>query len=340
MPDEAVSNPTAAPPVLTPKPTPTTPPSQTPAPYPAVAGIVDASNLGWPRQVETSEGVVTIESPPQRIHTLSLGHDEIIAALVGTRRFSGIGSFTANPTYSNIADEVVGLEKVTRDAEEVLGLEPDLVVASKFSKADLIDLIEEAGVPVVRAALESSAEGNIPNILLLGYVLGAEERALQLAAEIQERLAIVSEKVPQPGDPDRPAVLSIARFADAISAAGDGSTEGGIISAAGAVNAAARDGISGHQTVSIESIAAMNPNLILITQPEPGASRLREELLRDPALANIPAIADERVVIADPRRYTTLSHWNVRGIEQTAVLLYPERFRDVRFEDFDPFQGK
>ena len=160
------------------------------ATYPDAPGIVDSSNLGWPREVETSEGVLSIEGPPQRIHTLSLGHDEIIAALIGPGRFSGIGSFTANATYSNIAAEVGDLKKVKRDAEEVLGLDPDLVIASKFSKADLVDLIKESGVPVARTALESSTTGNIPNILLLGYMLGAEDRALALIGEINRRIAL------------------------------------------------------------------------------------------------------------------------------------------------------
>ena len=334
--------PTAQPalPAPTPLPTSTPLPGPTSATYPDAPGIVDPSNLGWPREVETSEGVLRLDGPPQRIHTLSLGHDEIIAALIGPGRFSGIGSFTANPTYSNIASEVGGLKKVKRDAEEVLGLDPDLVIASKFSKADLVDLIKAAGVPVARTALESSTSGNIPNILLLGYMLGAEDRALALIADINGRIAVVTEHVPQPGDPSRPAVLAIARFSDTISAAGGGSTEGGIIEAGGGVNAAARDGIDGHQPISVESIAAMNPDVILITQPEPGAGVLREELLAEPALALVPAITLGRIVISDPKHYTTLSHWNVRGIEETAKLLYPDRFRGVKFADFEPYPGR
>ncbi len=310
------------------------------ASYPDAPGIVDSSNLEWPREIETSEGVLSLGGPPQRIHTLSLGHDEIIAALIGADRFSGIGSFTANATYSNIAAEVGSLKKVKRDAEEVLGLDPDLVIASKFSKADLVDLIKASGVPVARTALESSTTGNIPNILLLGYMLGAEERALELIAEIEMRIALVAERVPPPGDASRPAVLSIARFGDTISAAGGGSTEGGIIAAAGGVNAAARDGIDGHQGISVESIAAMNPDVILITQPEPGAGTLRDELLAEPALALVPAITLGRIVVSDPRFYTTLSHWNVRGIEETANLLFPERFKGVKFVDFEPYKGR
>ena len=98
-------------PAATPVATGTPPPGPPGASYPDAPGIVDSSNLGWPREIETSEGVLSLAGPPQRIHTLSLGHDEIIAALIGAGRFSGIGSFTANATYSNIASEVGGLDE-------------------------------------------------------------------------------------------------------------------------------------------------------------------------------------------------------------------------------------
>ena len=82
----------------------------------------------------------------------------------------------------------------------------------------------------------------------------------------------------------------------------------------------------------------MNPDLILITQPEDsGGIELRADLLADRALAEVPAVAGERVLVVAPRYYTTLSHWNVRGIEETARLLYPDRFREVTFADFEPY---
>ncbi len=307
--------------------------------YPAVPGIVDVANRGWPRAVETDEGRVRLEAPPQRILALSLGHDEMLLALVGPERLAGVGPFAADPTYSNVADRVAGLATLSSsDPEGVLAMRPDVVVVSRYTKADLVELIREVGVPVVRTVLENSAAGNIPNILLLGYLIGAEERALKLTGEIERRIGVVAERVPPPGDPSALAVLAISRYADTIYVAGAGSTEGGIIETAGGVNVAARAGIGGHQTVSIESLAALAPEVILITQPaESGGTALRDELLAAPALTAVPAVASGRVLVVQPRYYTTLSHWNVRGIEETASLLYPDRFSDVIFADFQPY---
>ena len=313
--------------------------------YPAVPGIVDVSNRGWPREVDSSEGRVRLEEPPQRILALSLGHDEMLLALVARERLAGVGPFAADTTYSNVAGQVDGLETLpSSDPEAILALRPDLVLVSRYTKADLVELIKETGVPVVRTALENSAAGNIPNILLLGYLFGVEGRARELVAEIERRIGVVAERVPAAGGgsggPPVPAVLAIARYSDTIYAAGGGTTEGGIIETAGGVNAAARGGIDGHQTVSIESLAALAPEVILITQPaESGGTALRDELLAAPALAAVPAVASARVLVVAPRYYTTLSHWNVRGIEETARLLYPDRFTGVVFADFAPYEG-
>ena len=333
--------PTAAPrPTATPLPTATPEPTPVP-PYPEVPGVVEASNRGWPREVETSEGLVRLDGPPQRILTYSLGHDEIVLSLVDTNRIAAVGKFTANQSYSNVADWVAEIPIYEKGAENVLAQKPDLFIASKYTKADIVDLIKEAGVPVVRPSLESSSEGNIPNILLVGYLLGVEERALELAAEIEARLAAVTQRVPPPGDSDRPTVVSITRYSEKVYVPGVGTTEGGIIEAAGGVNAAARDGIEGIQKVSLESIAALAPEIILITQSgESGGDALRTDLLAHPALVAVPAVINERIHVVGSKTYTTLSHWNVRGIEETAALLFPGRFEDITFTDFEQYQGE
>ena len=344
----ATVNPTSAPtpsppavptPATMPMTTPTPPP--TPVPYPEVPGIVDVSNRGWPREVETVEGVIRLEEPPERILTYSIGHDELVLSLVASDRMAAIGKFTTNDSYSNVVGWVTDIAVYEKGAENVLAQEPDLFIASKFTKADIVDLIKESGVPVVRPSLENSSEGNIPNILLLGYLLGAEERALELAAEIQERLTMVSEKVLPADDSSRPDVIAITRYSEKIYVPGSGTTEGGIIEAAGGVNAATREGLEGIQKVSIESVVSMNPEVILITQTgESGGGALREDLLQHPALVAVPAVVNNRIHVVGSKTFTTLSHWNVRGIEEAAMLLYPDQFAGTTFVDFQPYDGE
>ncbi|MEE8047134.1 MAG: ABC transporter substrate-binding protein, partial [Dehalococcoidia bacterium] len=298
--------------------------------FAGIEGIVDPANFGWPRSVETSEGVITLDAPPERIHSLSLGHSEILAALIDFDRLTAVYSFFLDDEQSNISELSAGANMIGFDPEEVVALEPEVIIASRFTNADTVALMVGAKIPVARTALENSVLGNVPNILLIGYLIGAEAEAIALADEIEARMQFISDLLVSD---DKPRVLSVSKWTSAF-AAGSGTTEGGIIEQAGGINAAGDSGIEGHQQVSIESIAAINPDVIIVPQPLDGANTFIEELTSSPALLEVPAIANGQIFYVPPKHHTTLSHWNVRGIEGLATLLYPSLFSGVTFEEF------
>jgi len=295
-----------------------------------VDGIVDQTNFDWPRSIETTEGVITLDAPPTKIHSLSLGHSEILAALIDFERLTAVYSFFVDEEQSNIAGLSANSKIIGHDPEEVVALDPEVIVASRFTNADTVALMVGAGIPVARTNLENSALGNVPNILLMGYMVGAEVEAIALAEEIEARMKFITDVL---ASDEKPRVLSVSKWTSAF-AAGSGTTEGGIIEQAGGINAAADSGIEGHQQVSIESIAAINPDVIVVPQPLDGANVFIEELVSSPALADIPAVKNGEIHYVPPRYHTTLSHWNVRGIERLATLLFPSHFSGVTFDDF------
>ena len=339
--------PTTAPdtPTPTPKPEPTLTPSPTATPTPRpseafrnVEGIVDPDNFGWPRTVESSEGSVTIPAPPQRVHFLSLGHAEIGVALVAPEKFTAVYPFFVDPDVSNVSDQLANVPVIGFEPEEVVALAPDIAIASQYTNPDLVNVVKSAGIPVVRVSEEGGSSGDIPNILFMGYMLGAEEQALQLAAEIEHRIRFVDISIGphQKQDVGLPGVLAISKFTD-IYAAGGNTNLDEIIWAAGAFNPAKEAGIDSFQQVSIESIAAINPDMIIITQPMESGIAFAEELRASPVLQDVPAIINNQVHPVNTTYFTTLSHWNVRGIEELANLLYPRAFVDHEFKDFAPY---
>ena len=340
--------PTTAPdtPTPTPKPEPTLTPSPTATPTPqpneafkAVQGIVNPDNFGWPRTVESSEGAVTLQAPPERVHFLSLGHAEIGAALIETEKFTAVYSFFVDPDVSNVADELTNVPVIGFEPEEVVALQPDIAIASQYTNPDLVNVVKSAGIPVVRVSEEGGSSGDIPNILFMGYILGAEERALELAAEIESRINFVEARIlhHQKQDVALPGVLAISKFTD-IYAAGGNTNLDEIITTAGAFNPAVEAGLDSFQQVSMESIAAINPDMIIITQPMESGNAFADELRASPVLQDVPAIVNDQIHPVNPTYFTTLSHWNVRGIQELAKLLYPRAFTGHEFKDFEPFK--
>lgn len=331
---EIAAAPTAAPPTPEPAtapeptvaPTAQPPPTATPAPdLSGVRGIIDPTNFGWPRQVEGLNGVVTIPAKPQRIITASVGHDETILALVPAERLVAVGAPTRIDTYSNVYGHVQDKPEITRDPETIIAQSPDVLVTSPFFSAEGIAALERVGIPVVQTELQQSPEARINSILLIGYILGEEQRALEFAAEVRGRydslVAVTRAASPQPG------VLAVTQYSDKLWVAGADSTEGGVIVAAGGMNVAAAAGITGNQTTNLEGIIAMAPEVIIIPQPvDFGANEFRQSLLENEALAEVPAIKNGRVFVVESKFYTTLSYWNILGAEELARVLWPDAF--------------
>ena len=177
-----------------------------------VRGIVDPTNLGWPREVEGLNGLVSIPSKPLRIITASVGHDEMTLALVPRERLVGVGSATKNWTYSNVASLVQDIAAISRDPETIVAQAPDVVVTSPFFPAEAIEALSKTGIPVVQTELKHDPEARINSILLMGYIFGEEERAIKFAAEVGDRheslVAVTGKAEP------KPKVLALTQYSD------------------------------------------------------------------------------------------------------------------------------
>ncbi len=276
---------------------------------------------------------MSIPAKPERIIGASIGHDEVILALVPVERLVAVGSFTKNATYSNVYDLVQEKPEISRDSETIIAQAPDVLVTSPFFAAERVEALSRVGIPVVQTELLHDAEARINNILLTGYILGEEERALEFAAEVRERYESLL-SVTAAADP-KPRVLALTQYSDNLWTAGGNSTEGGVIIAAGGINAAEVAGIDGNQTTSLEGVIAMDPEIIIIPQPaEFGAEEFRDSLLTNDALATVPAIRNNQVHVVESKHVTTLSYWNIRGAETLARLLWPDAFTEAPSETF------
>ncbi len=328
--------PTAAPTEI---PVPTSTPTPAPAPPPLVGqltgvpGIVDPTNLSWPRQVEGLNGIVEIPAKPERIITASIGHDEVVLAIVPNARLVAVGGVTKDSTFSNVAALVHEKPEITRDPETIIAQNPDVVVTSPHFTGDLVEALSRVGIPAIQTQLDHDAEARINNILLMGYILGEEARALEFAEEVRGRhedlIAVTGAKQSQPR------VLALTSYSDDLWVAGANSTEGSVIEAAGGVNVAAESGVESNATTNLEGVIAMNPAVIIIPQPvEFGANEFRERLATEEALQEVPAIRDNRVYVVESKHFTTLSYWNIRGAEDLARILWPDDFSGPPAETF------
>src|SRR5215510_7451501 len=107
------------------------------------------SGGSFPRTVSTGEMEVSIPRKPERIISLSPSNDEILCALVDEKRITGLSKFSRDEATSFVADAARRINVyVDRNAEQIISLQPDLVLAARYTKVDLKGLLAEIGTPL------------------------------------------------------------------------------------------------------------------------------------------------------------------------------------------------
>ncbi|MCY4436535.1 MAG: ABC transporter substrate-binding protein [Chloroflexi bacterium] len=289
---------------------------------PVAAEATSADSQGFPRTITDGLGSkVTIPQQPQRIVSLTLGTDEILLSLVDTARVRGVTYLAGDSMWTNVSEIARQVENtVQSDPEQIIALEPDLVLAATYNNPDHIKLLRDAGIPVVVVSLFDSVGQVADNIRFVAHLTGDEARAEELIAAMEERLAAIEAQVAKAET--KPRVLFYTAFG---SSAGKGSTFSDIVQRAGGINLGDEvlDGPFGE--ISLEKIVELNPDVIITDEfaPEDNA-KWQENFSNHPALANVNAKKNGHIYTVPARHLSTLSHYIVEGVFDVAKLLHPD----------------
>ena len=281
-----------------------------------------AGSQGFPRTITDGLGSeVTIPQKPQRIVSLTLATDEILLSLVATERVRAVTYLAGDSIWTNVSEIARQVEHtVQSDPEQIIALEPDLVLAATYNNPDHIKLLRDAGIPVVVVSLFDSVDQVADNIRYVAQLTGDEARAEELIAAMEERLAAIEAMAAKAET--KPRVLFYTAFG---SSAGKGSTFSDIVQRAGGINLGdeALDGPFGE--ISLEKIVELNPDVIITDEfsPEDNAE-WQENFSNHPALANVNAKKNGRIYTVPARHISTVSHYIVEGVYDVAKLLHPD----------------
>ena len=292
-----------------------------PAPTAAAAAAASA----FPRTITDGLGnAVTIPQQPQRIVSLTLATDEILLSLVDPARVRAATYLAGDSMWTNVSEQAKQVEHtVQSDPEQIIALEPDLVLAAVYNNPDHVKLLRDAGIPVVVVALFDSVDRVADNIRFVAQLTGDEARAEEIIAAMAERLAAIEAQVAEAET--KPRVLFYTAFG---SSAGKGSTFSDIVRRAGGVNLGdeALDGPFGE--ISLEKIVELDPDVIITDEFAPEDNpQWQEEFASHPALANVSAKRNGRIYTVPARHLSTLSHYIVEGVYDVARVLHPDLVR-------------
>lgn len=328
--------------------------------------IAFAANLSLAKAdmftVTDTEGrEVMIHTPVERV---LLGfYFEDFYAIVGPRAFDRVVAISrpvwqgwrnlqweAYVKYEPRIDTLIDVgdtEANTFNIEAAIASGPDVAIIAAWqyrSLGDTVGKLEAAGIPVVVADYNAqTVEKHVASTLLIGKIMGAEDRAQRLADEYQAAVANVQARVKQAGGTPKRVYVELGNKGP-----GEYGNSYGKGMWAGVIELAGGDNIAAGQ---VERWGPLNPEYVLASNPEviflPGSdwttkakavlmgfgvdpSRTRERMrpyLGRPGWGGLAAVKAGQVHAIYHGGARTL--YDYAYLQYIAKILHPEAFADV-----------
>ena len=213
---------------------------------------------------------------PERIVSMNLCADQLLMLLADRDRIASVSYLSAEPRASAMAEETKGLYLNHGRAEQILPLEPDLVIAGVFTTRPTVFLLRKLGYRVLDLPIASSLQDIRSNIRLLAEAIGETARGEELIAAFDERLAALETQT----ETHRP--LTALYWANSLTS-GKGTLAESITAAAGLRNLAVELGLVGTWQLPLETLLAASPEVLVMGRRRAHPA-LANETFRHPAL--------------------------------------------------------
>lgn len=207
------------------------------------------------------------------------------------------------------------------NAEGILSLKPDLVIAEKdYVENAVLTQLSSAGVKLVIIERELNVTDTKRIILQIASVLKRDTEGKKLTASIDADIAEV--KLLLQRTTSSPKVLCVYNRGTAtVSMAGKG-TFADILPYVGAVNAVNK--IENYKPLNAEALIAANPDYLLMVSTGLESLGGMEGALKIPGVAQTTAGKKKQVVSLDSLMLTNFGPRFGRAVKELVLLLHPE----------------
>lgn len=270
------------------------------------AANIRLGGQGYPRvAIDFQGGAVKINAPARRIVTLSSHVDEYLYEFLPGERILGVSRASYDESFSAVLDKVNKFHpKIVKDAESILRLKPDLVLASDSMSIDASSELRAAGVPVFAINTTPLTLNEVAaNIAALGYVTGEDDGAKAELARFQGAIEEIRRQCQEPHGEPRIYAVSMTGFSY-----GDHTLFQDIIRLVGGRNVAAQNGMHTYQQVDTTTIGEWNPDWVFTWALRGRAEDERQRWMeKDPHLRVISAVKQNRVFVLQAKDVLPLS---------------------------------
>lgn len=261
---------------------------------------------------------MVIAKKPQSVSSLTLFTDELFLEILDHNKISSMTYLAKDDTFSNIVNQLPkGMTFLDMNVESIINIYPDIVFAANWSDASKVAQLRNAGILVYLIDTPTTIKTIQNEMLKLAGILDVLEEATTLVEamdlkldSLQERSKILANKN-----------LVALDYNTWGSASGADTTWNEVLTLTGIANGAAKyeAGQYGQVALSKEMIVDMNPDLLFLPawvygDPD-GAEVFRNEVLADPALANVNAVKNGQLYLIPEKLRGSFSQYIVETVD-------------------------
>jgi len=252
---------------------------------------------------------------PLKIASMSLVSDEVLLEIIDDDRVVGVTYLAENENLSNVYSEAGAIpNKLRPNLEQIIDLEPDLVVVADYIDFGFLNQVRKSGIEVLLLKNFNSLNNIKKNISVLGDAVCEKERTDKLISDMDLKFREIRDRKIE----NNPTVLYLF---PSLFTSGAETTIGEIIELAGGINIGKRAGIRGNKKISMEYIVETDPDIIIIGSYSPADDNFKEKLKSDKVLKNLTAVRNDHVYQVETKHLTTVSHHIAKGMEDLSDII-------------------
>ncbi|SES87995.1 ABC transporter substrate-binding protein [Anaerobranca gottschalkii] len=274
----------------------------------------EAIQTEYPLTITDSyDNEIVINEQPKRVISVAPSITETIFALNKDVVLVGRTDFCDYPAKVSEIPSIGTLRNP--NIEQIVALEPDLVIASTHFTEEVYNKLQELDIPVLVLNPNDSFEGVYHVIITLGKVLDANEKAEKVVEEMKNTVKEVKNKVKDLEKPRVYYVIGFGEFGDWT--AGKGTFISEMINMAGAINVA--DDIEGW-SYSLEKLLEHDPDLLIVSNQY----NAKEGIMSTEGYKELTAVKEGRVYEIDNNLLDRQGPRLASGLKELAKIFHPE----------------
>jgi iron complex transport system substrate-binding protein len=223
---------------------------------------------------------LTAAGSPKRIVSLNMCTDELVLRLADRSNIASITWLSRDPMSANVADLAENVPINRGLAEEIIPLDPDLVVAGTFTTRAAVAMLKQTRLPVTEFGVAHSVADVRAGIRKMAALVGEPARGEALVASFDQRLASIGNSVPA----RRPTALVFNANGFTV---GAGTLVDDIMTRAGLDNVAAHMNLGNYMQLPLETVVRSAVDVLIISARRDGPPSLATALLDHPVLSKL-----------------------------------------------------